>query len=450
MKPLSQSELLSEQKIRHTVPDSTKKHKFSLISGENLNDRIFVAISLIAFISCFAGLSINIVIGLPSTINIYVFLLASSFAVLYYLARFKKHYYKHLLVLIGTIGLSMTWISEGGFSGPILPLFVVAIVVFTAISDAKHHIYYVIFLLINIVSLFALEHSSFSKHIGQYPDKLSHDIDVFTTLIISIIGIYLFVQFIRRVYIKNYIKTIAQKQELEQFNHTKDRFFSIIAHDLRGPFNGMIELTQLMSDESTGLSKEELQDLSGKLSHSAKNTYNLLENLLSWAKMNQGMIPYAPTIIPLRKFTSVHLESMQDLANRKGINTANYIPDNTLVFADENMLQTIIRNFIMNAIKFTKKGGMVSIDAKALSNTMVEISIADNGIGMDKKAIENLFSIDKKTQRAGTQSEPSSGLGLLLCKEFIEKHQGSIKIESKVNHGSIFRFTLPISASKHE
>lgn len=439
-----------------TIRNKSVKYRLNKLftdDSENtpLSNKIYIVASLIAMTASIIGLTVNIILELSTLFSISILFIATSYATFYYFARFKNLYFKNTFVLVSQLGLSMSWYSEGGLSGPVLPLFVIAIIVFTVIADSKYHILYLLISIINIIGLFLAEQSAFGESIIQYPNKFSHDLDISLTLILSVVSIFLFVSYIKKVFNTSLETTAKQKQELELLNEMKDKFFSIIAHDLRGPFNGMIELTRLMSDETTGLSKEDLQDLSGKLSSSAKSTFNLLENLLNWAKMNQGMLAYKPTLIPLKTFASIHLEAMQDMANNKEIKTSNNIPNDLLVFADEYMLQTIIRNFIINAIKFTPKGGEVSISARETENKDIEISIIDNGVGMNKETIDSLFILDNQTRRAGTENEPSSGLGLILCKEFIDRHSGTIKIESESGNGSAFRFTFPpIPSSTHE
>jgi signal transduction histidine kinase len=259
--------------------------------------------------------------------------------------------------------------------------------------------------------------------------------------------LYLFTHLIVKAYKKENDLVTEQKQELELLNATKDKFFSILAHDLRGPFLGIIELTNLMSDKSLDLSKDELQDLSNKVSNSTNSIYSLLENLLNWAKMKQGLILYKPTNIQLRRFASKHLNVLEDIAAKKELETNNDIPNDIIVFADENMLQTILRNLVLNAVKFTNKGGAVSIGAKKIDGGKIEIFIIDNGIGMSKEVVDNLFTLGEQVHRIGTDNEPSSGLGLLLCQEFVSKHNSVIEVVSIEGEGSVFKFELPIGTN---
>ena len=243
-----------------------------------------------------------------------------------------------------------------------------------------------------------------------------------------------------------------KNEELSSLNAEKDKFFSIIAHDLKGPFNGFLGLTKIMAEELSSLTAAEVQNIAVRMSNSAKNLYHLLENLLDWAQIQKGAVPFNPEVIQLGLVVGRSIDMLHEAAKRKDIEIATDIADGLMAFADMNMFQTIIRNIVLNAIKFTHKGGKVSILAKATADNNIEISIQNNGIGMNQTIIENLFRIDVKTSRKGTEGEPGTGLGLLLCKEFIEKHGGKIWVESEEANlpagkagGSTFYFSLPIS-----
>ena len=231
-------------------------------------------------------------------------------------------------------------------------------------------------------------------------------------------------------------------KELQKINAEKDKFFSIIAHDLRSPFNGFLGLTHLMAEESQGLTPDEIRDISMSLKNSAANMFRLLENLLEWSKMQQGLIPFNPAIAHLLPIVQGSMSVATESAKIKGIEIIYDIPEDLTIYADINMLLTVLRNLASNAIKFTPRGGKINISAKA-SGESIEISIQDTGIGMGQGMLNLLFRLDTKTNRAGTGGEPSSGLGLILCKDFIEKHNGKIRAKSEEGKGSTFIFTLP-------
>ena len=234
-----------------------------------------------------------------------------------------------------------------------------------------------------------------------------------------------------------------QNGELVKLNAEKDKFFSIIAHDLRSPFNSFLGLTQIMAEELPSLTMSQLQEIAVKMSKSATNLYRLLENLLEWSQIKNGTFSFNPEVLQLSFVVDGCIDMIHVSSKNKDIEIVNNIAAGIEVFADRNMIQTIIRNLVSNALKFTPKGGKVNIAAITNGNQKVEIAIQDSGIGMNKNLIENLFRIDKKTNRLGTENEPSSGLGLLLCKEFVEKHEGKIWVESEVGKGSTFTFSIP-------
>ncbi|HEX7583085.1 MAG TPA: PAS domain-containing sensor histidine kinase, partial [Prolixibacteraceae bacterium] len=238
-------------------------------------------------------------------------------------------------------------------------------------------------------------------------------------------------------------KIELKNEELQKLNAEKDKFFSIIAHDLRSPFSSFLGLTQIMAEELPSLTMAQVQELAISLEHSASNLYSLLENLLQWARMQQGLISFNPEEIQLHKIAAESIASMMEPAKNKGIDLVYDISTDIKVVADSNMLQTVIRNLISNAVKFTNKGGEISLLAKTNGESKVEISIRDTGIGMNKVLLDKLFRLDEHTSRPGTNGEPSTGLGLLLCKEFIEKLGGKIWVESEEGKGSDFKFTIP-------
>jgi PAS domain S-box-containing protein len=243
---------------------------------------------------------------------------------------------------------------------------------------------------------------------------------------------------------KNAEKVIALKNaQLIQANAEKDKFFSIIAHDLRSPFNAFLGFTQLLVDELDTFTLKEIQNIAVRMRNSATNLFALLENLLEWSRMKRGLTLFEPALFLLKTAILKSVETALEPANKKGIEIKLEIPENIEVNADVYMLESTIRNLVSNAIKFTPEGGKVIISAEPAINNTVKISIRDTGIGMNQELISNLFCLDVNTNRKGTQEEPSTGLGLLLCKEFIEKHGKELWVESEAGKGSVFYFTLP-------
>ncbi len=235
-------------------------------------------------------------------------------------------------------------------------------------------------------------------------------------------------------------------EELQELNATKDKLFSIIAHDLKSPFNSIIGLTELIKNEVRYMDLASIEQYAGVIYSTSRNTFRLLENLLDWARVQQSRMPFAPEPILLKKLVSETVELMIDKANSKMIAVINYIPDNLIVSADEDMLKTVFRNLISNALKFTAASGKVEISAIRKPDEL-EITVKDTGTGIKKEDLEKLFKVDSNYTQRGTENEKGTGLGLLLCKEFVEKHGGKIWVESQEGTGSAFTFTLSQSQS---
>ncbi len=236
---------------------------------------------------------------------------------------------------------------------------------------------------------------------------------------------------------------IRINSELNRVNSEKDKFFSIIAHDLRSPFTGILGITEIMASDDGELSLEGYANLSKPLRKSVENVYKLLENLLEWAMFQKGTIDYSPAELSLSDMLSHNIDSIKERARQKEITIISETSNVKKIFADENMINSIHRNLLSNAVKFTNRGGQVTVSAKETGEGMIEISVSDTGVGIPKDVIDKLFILGEKVGSIGTEREPSTGLGLILCKEFVEKHRGKIWVESEEGVGSKFSFTIP-------
>ena len=242
---------------------------------------------------------------------------------------------------------------------------------------------------------------------------------------------------------KSEVQLALQAEELKELNATKDKFFSIIAHDMRSPFNAFLGLTKMLEEDHQIMTQEEITEFIHMMGVSADNLYRLLENLLEWSQLQRGLIVAAPELLQLKPRVEESIDLAKESARKKGVVINLSIADDLVVYADTKMFDGIMRNLSSNAIKFTPPGGTVMISARAAADNFVEVSVNDSGIGMNREMLENLFKIDINTSRAGTDGEPSSGLGLILCKEFAERNHGKLWVESKEDKGSTFYFTLP-------
>jgi signal transduction histidine kinase/Tfp pilus assembly protein PilF len=275
--------------------------------------------------------------------------------------------------------------------------------------------------------------------------KINSDTKKVYILIITSISVALLLVLFLYLYISKRKNNELLKEKntiISNINLQKDKFYSIIAHDLRGPFSGFLGLTELMAEDIDDMSNEEIKFAASNLRSSAKNLFNLLENLLEWTRMEQNLVPFEPKEYPLKPTVSESIITFNSIAEKKEISINTQIPSDLILFSDKNMFQAVIRNIVLNAIKFTPKKGIVHIHAFE-NPTNVIITIKDSGIGMHQDLINDLFKTETKNNRVGTENEPSTGLGLVLCKEFVEKHNGQIWAESEEGKGSTFHISFP-------
>jgi signal transduction histidine kinase len=233
------------------------------------------------------------------------------------------------------------------------------------------------------------------------------------------------------------------ERKLQELNRTKDKFFSIIAHDMRGPFSGFLVFTKVLIDEYDNLDKEKIFQMAKNMDKSAKILYDFLENLLDWSRSQMGKLDFVPAKIDLFEVVERNVQLLSATAEGKSINLNHSIPQNTFIFADTDMLNTILRNLISNALKFTHEGGRVAVKIEKHDDSFMRISVEDTGIGMLKEDIEKIFKIDTKYSTPGTNNEKGTGLGLILCKELTGKHKGDIWVESEEDRGTTVYFTIP-------
>ncbi|QHT71506.1 PAS domain S-box protein [Rhodocytophaga rosea] len=230
-------------------------------------------------------------------------------------------------------------------------------------------------------------------------------------------------------------------RQLEEVNANKDKFFSIIAHDMLSPLNGILGSSNLLSEYMAHLSKEDIQELSRTINLSTANLKRLLSNLLEWARMQIGAIAFEPKQVNLRKVAEKVIELLKDNAHSKVITIDNKLEEDIYLRADENMAESILRNLLANGIKFSGQGTKITLTATLLP-CYVQVSVQDQGIGMSKELQDQLFKFGITQSTLGTANEKGTGLGLLLCKDFVEKHSGRIWVESQPGKGTTFIFTL--------
>ncbi|NVO11681.1 MAG: hybrid sensor histidine kinase/response regulator [Bacteroidales bacterium] len=233
-----------------------------------------------------------------------------------------------------------------------------------------------------------------------------------------------------------------QRDKLQIANATKDKFFSIIAHDLLNPFNTILGFSELLLSAIEKKEIEKCHKYSYSIHDTAHVVFNLLENLLTWSRSQTGKISFSPELIDVNDIIESNLSLLKDAAQSKEIFLASTLTEKLIAYADKNMVLTIIRNLITNAIKFSRKGDRIIVDVENTEN-WITIHVLDTGIGIDDDSISKLFKISENIKTEGTANERGTGLGLMLCKEFVDWHKGRIWVESQVGAGSRFSFTLP-------
>lgn len=238
------------------------------------------------------------------------------------------------------------------------------------------------------------------------------------------------------------IKLEQYLEELKEANATKDKFFSIIAHDLKNPFGALKNLTEILKDMYNEFSEEEKTEIISEMYKSAHKVYELLENLLTWSRSQRGKIEFQPEETNLKLIIYNSFELLKEAANKKNIKLTDATPDEFIINCDVNMITTVVRNLVSNAIKFTPEGGEIKIFTEENDQEVI-VSVQDSGIGIAKEDIAKLFRIDVHHTTIGTSDEKGTGLGLILCKEFIDKHNGRIWVESEPGRGATFKFALP-------
>ncbi len=231
--------------------------------------------------------------------------------------------------------------------------------------------------------------------------------------------------------------------KLNEVLSTRDKFFSILAHDLRGPLGAFHNLSTILAEEISVMSIEKIREFAVSMSKSSTTLFEMLENLLEWSRIQRKLTKFEPDQIALGSNVAQFIQVLSESARAKNINVINEVPADLEVFADIRMLESIIRNLVSNAVKFTRLGGHVNISAHSTIDDSVVTSVTDTGIGINQKLLGQLFQLDSNIGRLGTEGEASSGLGLILCKEFVEMHGGKIWVDSEVGKGSTVHFELP-------
>lgn len=263
--------------------------------------------------------------------------------------------------------------------------------------------------------------------------------------IISTLAKAIGVEEVRKKYIDDLKASIVKIEEnldeIKRINMDKDKLYSIISHDLRTPLSGILSLVELLKEDIASLEREQVIESVNMIYTSTNQLFELLENLLEWSQLQTHHIAYFPTLFDLYVVIHKNISLFSVVCTKKEITIVNQIERGTLVYADKNMLHTVIRNLLSNAIKFTPIGGRI-VCSSVVKMPWVEVIIADNGVGMSEQVIQNIFKTNVKPTTLGTAGEKGTGLGLALCRELIEKNQGTLFVKSQLQRGTSFHFTV--------
>jgi len=253
---------------------------------------------------------------------------------------------------------------------------------------------------------------------------------------------------LNRLYNESNQRLIESEKHLMEVNATKDKFFSIISHDLRNPFASIVSFSRILRRDFHNLDENELRELLHELDKSILKINNLLENLLQWSRSQSGRIKFLPEFIMLHDVVQENIHLFASKAKEKGIKAVVAVEKDLVVYADLNMMQVIIRNLLSNALKYSESGSMVEISA-TVSDGLCHVFVKDQGVGISPEQLDGIWDSHDVKTTYGTRDEKGSGLGLILCKEFVERNKGEISVESVLNQGTVFHFTVPISNGRN-
>ncbi len=397
------------------------------------------------------------------------------FIIFYFIAYYSKNYNKVILFLVAGVFILLSpisWFVNEGSSGNTIYSIFIAIVATYTLTEGKMRIKLMLLSGISILTIIALEYY-FPEYIINYTTRTDKylEIGIFSVVTILILVFYLNVyyneykQTVKKLKESNQQLLIAQEESkkqqkriheqnielskkasaLKKANETKDRFYTIIAHDLKSPFNTIIGFSDLIKEAAVSNNYERIKKYSKFLTESSEQAYKLLLNLLEWSRVQTMSIEYRPESIDLKKLIEEQINVYKYTAIAKN-NSIETVLENCFVFADKNMLETIIRNLISNAIKYTENG-KIRIKSCYQEDACL-IKIEDTGLGIDSKLLKYIFNSPKTIP--GTKGEKGSGIGLKLCKEFVETNKGRLEVISQPGKGSTFSFTLPVLVKENQ
>jgi signal transduction histidine kinase len=422
----------------------------SLLSADQslvLENRLFLSTIIIGVVVSLLGTIVSFILSSSETTIAISVILFFLLVIIYYLVRFKKMYKPFVipLIVISYIGISIIWIYDGGINGSDLIIAFVIFILSLIIAPDKSRKYFLALFIVLIVIIYFIQR--FRPYmITSFPTEEARWTDSIITAVYCSYFIFLIIQFLLRHYTLEKQRAEEGELKLRRLNADKDMFISILAHDLKNPFQTILGLSELIMKDIDKQDIKTIEKHAEMVNSMSQRTFNLLEDLLLWARSQSGKLDFKPEKIDFVRTCHEAVDSVIVNAHSKNIEV-KYSGSGTIdVIADRNMIKAVLRNLISNAIKFTNPGGQINIHTE-LSAAELNVTVSDTGIGIVPERISKLFDITDIESTTGTSMEKGTGLGLLLCKEFVEKHGGTIRAESTPGKGSDFKFTLPVAAS---
>jgi signal transduction histidine kinase len=409
-----------------------------------LENRLFLSAIIAGMLVSLVGAAVSIIASGHLSVLIIVISVFFFLVILYYFVRVKGVFKPFVIpvIIITFFAISLIWILDGGINGSNLFVGFVILVLGLIIVPHKHK-KYILSLFVTLVIIIYLIQLLRPGLITNFASETNRWIDSLLTAVFSSFFLFLIIRFLHKHYTTEKYRAEESEKKLRQLNSDKDRFISILGHDLKNPFHNLLGLSEVLTEDIRKLDINEIETLANQINTIAGYTCNLLEDILMWARTQQDKIPFDPQNRSLTDVCNEILKTLNPIAGIKNI-TIDYSEDEHItVFADTDMLKMILRNLVSNAIKFTATGGTISISARQKQSD-ITVTVSDNGVGIPPENMAKLFDISELLTTKGTAKETGTGLGLLLCKEFVEKHGGRIWVESEVGKGSEFKFTLPI------
>jgi len=419
---------------------------YFLAENENitLEHRLFLSTLVYGILICIIGIILSAILILSKFMIIISLLVLCILCIVYYFVRFKRIIKPFIIpiIVISFIGISGIWVLGGGIDGSNIIIWIVALILALIVAPEKLQKYVITLFLLLLTIVYLIQFYR-PDLIIKFPSENKRWLNSFLTITYSSLFIYIIIKYLLNHYNIERKRAEENEKQLLQINTDKDRFISILGHDLKNPFNNILGFSEILTDEIDSLNKGEIKDIAHNINKSAQITNKLLDDILMWARAQQGKTPFSPQKLGFAEICNGAVEVLKPIADAKNISINYSKVDNITVFADRDMIKTIFRNLVSNAIKFTNNDGVININAEQTQSN-ITISVTDNGIGIASDNLVKLFDISDVLTTKGTAGETGTGLGLLLCKEFVEKHGGKIWVESEVGKGSDFKFKLPI------